>query len=118
MAQKNWYYSVVGVGQKRGLINGFNDNTFRGGTAISKVQILAMASRVLKTEMGYREPSNPTSYLSRYSDDVTGWAQPEIALATKENLVVFRTDGTFKGSGNMTRGDAVIIIYRLFQKIW
>ena len=118
VATKNWYYSVVGVSQKRGLINGFTDNTFRGGSTISKVQILAIASRVLTSEMGYRAPANPAPYLTGYKDGVTGWAQPEIALATRENLVVKRTDGTFKGSGNMTRGDAAIIIYRLFQRIW
>lgn len=63
-------------------------------------------------------PSNPSSYLTRYKDGVVDWAQKEVALATKENLVVYRTDGTFKGSSGMTRGDAAIVVYRLFQKIW
>ena len=114
----DWYYSTAGSSQKCGLINGYTDNTFRGTTPIIKDQILAVAARVLKNEMGYKEPSDPNSYLAKYSDTVTKWAQPEVALATKENLVVYRVDGTFKGESNMTRGDAAIIIYRLFQKIW
>ena len=116
--RSDWYYSAAGSSQKCGLINGYTDNTFRGTTTIAKDQILAVAARVLKNEMGYKEPSNPNSYLVKYSDTVTKWAQPEVALATKENLVVYRVDGTFKGESNMTRGDAAIIIYRLFQKIW
>lgn len=114
----DWYYAAAGSSQKAGLINGFPDGTFQGTVTIPKDQILAVAARVLKTEMGYKAPSDPSGFLSRYSDTVAKWAQPEIALATRENLVVRRVDGTFKGESNMTRGDAAIIIYRLFQRIW
>ena len=114
----NWFYSAAASSQRHKLITGFEDNTFRGTTNISKVQIVAVSSRVLKTEMGYTEPSSPASYLTKYSDTVASWAQPEVALATKENLVVHRLDGTFSGDKTMTRGDAAIIIYRLFQRIW
>lgn len=114
----DWYYAAAGSSQKAGLINGYSDGTFQGATTIAKDQILAVAARVLKTEMGYKAPSDPSGFLSQYSDTVAKWAQPEIALATRENLVVRRVDGTFKGESNMTRGDAAIIIYRLFQRIW
>ena len=114
----NWFYTAAASSQRHKLINGYEDNTFRGTTNISKVQIVAVSSRVLKAEMGYKEPASPATYLSKYSDTIDSWAQSEVALATKENLVVYRTDGTFSGDKNMTRGDAAIIIYRLFQRIW
>lgn len=114
----NWFYTAAASSQRHKLINGYEDNTFRGTTNISKVQIVAVSIRVLKTEMGYKEPASPATYLSKYSDAIDSWAQSEVALATKENLVVYRTDGTFSGDKNMTRGDAAIIIYRLFQRIW
>ena len=114
----DWYYSAAGSSQKAGYISGYEDNTFRGTTTINKEQILAVAARVLISDMKYKTPSNTATYLSKYSDMVASWAQPQVALATKENLVVYRTDGTFSGAKNMTRGDAAIIIYRLFQKIW
>ena len=41
--------------------------------------------------------------IDSYSDAIDSWAQSEVALATKENLVVYRTDGTFSGDKNMTR---------------
>ena len=118
VTNSNWYYAAAASSQRHGLIKGYDDNTFRGTTEINKVQIVAVSSRVLKTEMGYREPAAPATYLAKYSDSVSGWAQAEVALATRENLVVYRTDGTFSGDKNMTRGDAAIIIYRLFQRIW
>lgn len=114
----NWFYAAAASSQRHKLINGYEDNTFRGTTSINKVQIVAVSSRVLTSEMNYKVPSNPSAYLSKYKDTVANWAQSEVALATRENLVVYRTDGTFSGDKNMTRGDAAIIIYRLFQRIW
>ena len=113
-----WYYHQAASSQKHGLFSGYEDNTFRGGNAIQKDQLIHVAGNVLVKEMGYKAPGNPSAYLSKYSDNVAGWAQPMAALATKENLVVYRTNGTFGGKSTMTRGDAAIIIYRLFMKIW
>ena len=114
----DWYYTAAGSSQRAGYISGYEDNTFRGTTTINKEQIVAVAARVLINDMKYKTPGNTATYLGKYSDTVASWAQPQVALATKENLVVYRIDGTFSGSKNMTRGDAAIIIYRLFQKIW
>ena len=118
VSKNSWYYSAAASSQKCGLINGYPDNTFRGTTAIAKEQIVTVAGRVLVNEMKYKQPGNASKYLGKYKDSVATWAQPMVALATKENLVVYRSDGKFLGAQNMTRGDAAIIIYRLFQKIW
>lgn len=72
---------------------------------------------------GYSPPDGsvyPTDFrpLTRYKGGVVNWAQKEVALATKENLVVYRVDGTFKGASGMTRSAAAVVVYRLFQKIW
>ncbi len=114
----SWYYPAAASSQKQGYIQGYEDRTFRGMTTISKVQIISVSSRVLQKEMRYKVPASPTSILTKYGDTVDAWAQSDVALAMKENLVLYRRDGTFSGRRNMTRGDAAIIIYRLFQKIW
>lgn len=118
VTRSSWYYAAAASSQKQGYIKGFDDQTFRGGTAISKVQIISVSARVLVKEMRYKTPSTPSAYLTKYSDTVDMWAQPDVALATRENLVLYRKDGTFSGRRNMTRGDAAIIIYRLFQRLW
>ncbi len=118
VTEANWFYAVAASSAKCGIIKGYDDNTFRGNQSILKEQILVVAARVLKEEMGYKEPSETTDYLAKYSDEVVAWARPEVALATRENLVVYRADGTFSGTKTMTRGDAAIILYRLFMKLW
>ncbi len=117
VSRSSWYSGVAAVSQKRGLINGYPDNTFRGTTVISKEQIVTLCGRILHNEVNYKVPEAPAMYLARYKDGVSKWAQPMVALCTRENLVIQRYDGRFLGLNNMTRGDAAIIIYRLFQRI-
>lgn len=111
-------YRAIASSQKHKILNGYSDNTFRGTNVISKAQIVTVSGRVLTSEMNYKAPANINTYLGKYSDTVPAYAQSMVALATQEGLVVYRTDGTFSGEKNMTRGDAAIILYRLFQRIW
>ena len=111
-------YHAIASSQKHKIINGYSDNTFRGTNVISKAQIVTVSGRVLTSEMNYKAPGDINAYLGKYSDTVPEYARSMAALATREGLVVYRTDGTFSGEKNMTRGDAAIILYRLFQKIW
>lgn len=111
-------YRAIASSQRLGIINGYSDNTFRGTNVISKNQIVTVSGRVLTSEMNYKAPANTSTYLGKYKDTVPDYAKEMVALATREGLVVYRTDGTFSGDKNMTRGDAAIILYRLFQRIW
>ena len=114
----DWYYATAASSAKCGLIKGYEDNTFHGNNNILKQETVTVVSRVLQTEMGYKVPSNTAIYLTRYSDTIPNWVKQDLALATRENLIVYRVDGTFSGSKTITRGDAAIILYRMFQKIW
>lgn len=116
--ESSWFYAAAASSQKQGYIQGYEDETFRGATDISKIQIVSVAARVLAKEMRYKTPEEPAAHLTKFSDTVDIWAQPDVALATRENLVLYRKDGTFSGARNMTRGDAAILIYRLFQRLW
>ena len=115
-----WYYHEAASSQKHQIILGYEDGTFRGQRTINKAQITAVAGRILVSEMNYSIPDEEEQvpYLSKYSDQIAPWAQSMVALATRENLVVFRKDGTFSGGLDMTRGDAAILLYRLFKRIW
>ena len=116
----NWYCGAAGSAKEHNIINGFEDNTFRGDAVIAKDQIVAVSSRTLREQMNYKTPSDVNGELSVYSDagSIENWAREDVALATMTNLVLKRTDGKFDGSAGMTRGDAAIIIKRLFDKMW
>jgi len=118
--RSDWFFGEVGSAKRFGIINGTSPTTFAPNNNIQKDQIVAICARTLRSGMGYRNPSDVSGALSRYSDagSIAQWGREDIALATREGLVVYRTDGTFNGSATMTRGDAAIILYRMFMKIW
>ena len=120
VSTSNWYCGAAGSAKEHNIINGYEDNTFRGNTIIAKDQIVAVSARTLKQQMNYKTPSDVESELSVYADvnSIASWAKEDVALATMTNLVLKRTDNTFSGSDGMTRGDAAIIMQRLFNKLW
>ena len=116
----DWFYGAAGSAKAHGIMSGTSETTFSPNVNISKDQIVAVSARVLRNEMNYNNPSNVSSMLNKYSDgsSVPDWAKTDVALATQLNLVVQRTDGSFSPAITMTRGDAAIILYRMFMKIW
>lgn len=119
----NWYCGAAGSARKHNIVSGYPDNTFRGTEVISKTQIVVVASRALRNYMDYKtiSQSEIDDGLSVYQDRANlagGWAQDDVAFATSRNLVLRSMDGNFGGAANMTRGNAAIIIKRLFDKVW
>ena len=120
VSTSNWYCGAAGSAKEHNIINGYEDNTFRGNAIIAKDQIVAVSARTLKQQMNYKTPSDLASELSVYADanNIANWAKEDVALATMTNLVLKRTDNTFSGADGMTRGDTAIIMQRLFNKLW
>ena len=118
--RSDWFFGEVGSAKRFGIINGTSPTTFAPRSTILKEQIVAICARTLRSELGYRNPANVSGTLSVYTDSgsIAQWGLEDIALATRENLVVRRSDGAFSGSTTMTRGDAAIILRRMFMKIW
>ena len=115
-----WYYLAVATAQEAGLVTGFEGGTFRGAENIPKEQLVVMAARSLMEQMGYYVPDNIETFLERFLDrDVLrSWSLDGIALATSSNVLIHRADGMFAPRSAMTRGDAAIVLYRVFSRVW
>ena len=87
--------NAIGVLASKGIINGTSATTFAPKKNIQKDQIVAICARTLRSEMRYKNPSDVSAILGAYTDasSIEQWALTDIALATRENLVVKRTDG-------------------------
>ena len=117
--KSDWFYGTAGSAKAYGMIAGFEDNTFRGNAVIEKDQILTIASRVLQREMAYKTPTDVNEYLT-YADSaqIADWAKDGVALATMANIVTRNENNLIESTEDMTRGEAALIIMRLFYKIW
>jgi hypothetical protein len=116
----DWARAAAGSAKKHGIINGYDDGTFRSNAVISKDQIVAMAARTLWSQMNYKEQTEVESYLSPFTDSasIPGWARGDVAKAVKTALFPSSSSGAFMPASSMTRGDAALIVKRLFDKLW
>jgi len=115
-----WYYLAIATAQEIGLIEGFADDTFRGDIDIPKAQLVVMSANTLMEQMGYHVPADIEEILTQFldRDQIARWSEGGIALAANANVLIHRADGMFAPGSVMTRGDAAIILYRVFSRVW
>ena len=116
----DWYYRAVATAVAHNLMQGFDDGTFRGDWAITKQDMVLTVAEALMGHIGYQIPPNTENILLRYHDRdlLELWAAPAIALATAADVLIYREDGLFAPNSVMTRGDAAVVLYRLFSRVW
>ncbi|MDR1641640.1 MAG: S-layer homology domain-containing protein [Clostridiales bacterium] len=115
----DWYYDAAVSAKENGIMAGTSESEFSPEIVIPKDQLVAVVARALILEMKYKEVDD-YSILSMFADeqDFADWSKVDISFAAREGLVVERSDGLFDPSDEMTRGDAAVLLYRLFSKVW
>ena len=118
--RSDWYYSAVASAQREGIVDGFADNTFRGDVDIPKDQLVVVTANTLIERMGYIVPGEIEELLAVFLDrgSIAEWSEGRVALAAQSNILIYRTDSLFAPRSIMTRGDAAIILFRVFNKVW
>ena len=53
-----------------------------------------------------------------YRDELTDWATDYIKIAKDNGIILDRVDGMFFGDGLISRGDAAIMMERLYKVIY
>jgi hypothetical protein len=81
-------------------IKGFEDNTFRGDTALTRIQLVAIFSRILQKTDADKAPIN---YYDM--DDEDHWGKTYLARLESKNLFQGYPDGEFKPDQPMTRAE-------------
>ena len=119
VAEDSAYYEAVETLNKLEIITGYEDGTFRGDNTLLKDQIIAVAARTLREKKKYYNPTEPAKYLAKFVDSaaIPQWATVDISLASRENLIIERTDGKFNGDQKMTRGEAALVLKKLFDRL-
>ncbi len=111
--EDDWYCKIVNAAVNEGLIDGYEDGTFRGTNAVTRNEFIAVMARILQKKKGTTVPELALNY----SDPITEWAADYIRIAKSENIILDRTDGAFAGNTLVSRGDAAIMMERLYKSI-
>ena len=111
----DWYYGVAGASRKYNIVNGFDDNTFRGDNVISKEQFAALVSRTLFEEKQGDIGKDKQELKFKDIDEISAWALEYIGYALAEELIP--EEEYFNPKAEVTRAEATVILYRLYNKI-
>ncbi|MCP3774587.1 S-layer homology domain-containing protein [Paenibacillus sp. MZ04-78.2] len=113
-----WYAGVVAAASKAGIINGYEDSTFRPDAQITREELAAMIIRSL-TYAGVASnvsESNQTQLLAKFKDSSKiVWAKKEIAAAVNAGIINGLTDDTIGSAEKATRSQAATMLKRYLK---
>ena len=115
----NEYYTYVASAEQKNTVYGYEDNTFRGDNHATREEVISIAARTLADKKGYYYPENTGDYVC-FADnaEIAGWDNQygELALSVREGLI--DKGGFLAPKNNITRVDAAVILYRLFNLLY
>lgn len=109
----DWYYGIINAAVEAGLIDGYEDSTFRGGATITRNEFVTIIAKIVLREKNVVVPDIDLGY----TDEIAGWVTDYLKVAKNSGLVLERNDGIFSGTSEVTRGDAAIMTERLYKLI-
>ena len=104
-----WYATAVNWAASVGVVNGYEDNTFRPNDAITREQLAA----ILMNYSAYKgEDVSARADLSAYTDQPSAWAEETMSWAVAEGLISGVTNDELQPQGNATRAQVAAILQR------
>ena len=109
----DWYATAVNWAANVGVVNGYEDNTFRPNTAITREQLAA----ILMNYAAYKgEDVSNRADLTSYTDQPSTWATETMSWAVAEGLISGVTADTLQPQGAATRAQVAAILQRFLSE--
>lgn len=108
-----YYSSELAIAKQMGLITGYADNTFQPDSPISRQDMMVTAARALAAAgKAYSASGN----LATYTDaaEVSGYAKDSIASLVQYGIVNGK-NGMLAPGDTLTRAEAAVIVYRIWE---
>ena len=107
-----WYATAVNWAANVGVVNGYEDNTFRPNTAITREQLAA----ILMNYAAYKgEDVSNRADLATYTDQPSTWAEEAMQWAVAEGLISGVTNDQLQPQSSATRAQVAAILQRLLE---
>ena len=109
----DWYATAVNWAANVGVVNGYEDSTFRPNTAITREQLAA----ILMNYAAYKgEDVSNRADLDGYTDQPSTWAEEAISWSVAEGLLTGVTADTLQPQGAATRAQVAAILQRFLSE--
>ena len=116
VAADAYYGQAVAWAEKHGIVQGFDDGTFRPGARITRQQLAAVLFRYADFK---GEAGRGRADLSAYQDGnrVEVYAREAMAWAVDAGLIQGLADGRLDPGGTATRAQTAVILQRLCEQV-
>lgn len=116
----DWYAGAVSSVYESGLIQGYEDGTFRPHQKITREEAMVIISRAMR--IADKEAASlqtmAESVFAAFSDQdqLSSWAQPSTALIIENEIVQGDHENNLRPKDSITRAETAAFILRLLQK--
>ncbi len=110
-----WYANSVAWAAAKGIVNGYEDNSFRPGDPITREQV---ASILYRYAAGKGLDMTASADLSAFADagQVSPYAVQAIAWANAQGIVTGKSGGILDPKGQATRAEVAAMLMRYMEK--
>lgn len=115
-----WYAGVVGAAAQAGIVDGYEDGSFRPDARITREELAAMVVRAYEYAGSTIAIDNAeqTQLLSAWSDaNKIVWGHTEVAKAVKVGLLDGMTNTTLETDGQATRAQTAAMVQRFLTAV-
>ncbi|CAI6085779.1 serine hydrolase [Cohnella sp. JJ-181] len=106
------YYEEILAARAAGIVNGLPDNSFGGGSVITRAEMTAMFIRAYELVHGKIDAGDAVSYKDQ--SQLPGWAEESVRKATALHKIGGYTDGTFRPVTQAKYADGVKVVSGLW----
>lgn len=106
-----WYYNDVAKGISAAFVGGYDDNTFRPNTAVTREEAAVMIARFVPT---YGSSGNVSAFKDRVS--ISSWASDAVARIYGKGYMGAYDDGKYHPQDSLTRAQTAKILCSILDK--
>ena len=107
-----WYATAVNWAANVGVVNGYEDNTFKPNDPITREQLAAI---LMNYAACIGEDVSNRADLSAYTDQPSTWATDTMSWAVAEGLISGVTNDQLQPQSSATRAQVAAILQRLLE---
>jgi hypothetical protein len=106
----NWAKQAIAQAVKAGIVDGFEDGSFRPEAVISRAEMAAMIARAL----GLPQDADAATDFAD-DGDIPQWAKGAVKALSAEGIVEGRGSDGFVPNGTATRAESAVILLRMLE---
>ena len=113
---EEWYKPAIAWAEQTGVVDGYEDGTFRPGQPVNRMEFAQMLYNYAKYK-GYDLTAKGDLTAFPDGDSVQPWAETAMTWANGNQLINGHDDGTLEPGGTTTRAQAASILMRFDQNV-